>query len=182
MRGEIRVERVLGRSAVARLGRRLGALAEPGDVIALTGDLGAGKTFLAQAIARGIGVPMEVRVASPTFAVVQEYVGRLPFYHADLYRLHGPRDLDEVGLFERGVDGLVAVEWAEVAEEEVPAGALWVSLETLDDGTRRVVARSVDDDHPLCAAFDDDAGDADDAADADDADDADDTDDEASLG
>ncbi len=154
----------MDRRAVGRLGRRLGALAEPGDVVALTGALGAGKTFLAQRIARGVGVPPEVRVASPTFAVVQEYLGRVPLYHADLYRLQGPRDLDEVGLFERGADGLVVVEWAGVAEEEVPGGALWVELVAEEDGTRRVVARSSDADHPLLAAFADEGGGPDDDA------------------
>jgi len=165
MRGEIRAERVLDRAAVARLGRRLGQRAVAGDVVALTGDLGAGKTFLARAIARGIGVAPTVRVTSPTFALVHEHAGRVPLFHADLYRLHGPGDLDEVGLFERGAAGLVVVEWPEVAEAEVPAGALWVSLEAQDDGTRRVVARCTDD-HPLLEAFDDD--DTDDADDPDD--------------
>jgi hypothetical protein len=83
-----------GRTAIRRFGHRVGARAEAGDVIALVGGLGAGKTFLAQHLAHGAGVSPTVRVTSPTFTLVQEHAGRVPFVHADLYRLG---DVDERG-------------------------------------------------------------------------------------
>lgn len=130
-----------GRTVLRRAGERLGTVAIAGDVVALVGTLGAGKTFLAQAIARGAGVPPEVRVTSPTFALVQEHPGRVTVFHADLYRLGSVRELDDIGLFERGAEGLVIVEWADLFPSAIPAGALWLSLEHVSPSIRRVRAR-----------------------------------------
>lgn len=124
------------RPSLRRLGRALGAAAQPGDVIALVGDLGAGKTHLAQAIARGAGVPPETRVTSPTFAVVVEHAGRLPVHHADLYRLGDAGELAEIGLVERAVDGLLLVEWADRLPGSLPADTLWVTLTPARPGER----------------------------------------------
>jgi tRNA threonylcarbamoyl adenosine modification protein YjeE len=120
------------------VGRALGEAAQGGDVVALEGPLGAGKTVLAQAIVYGAGVDPRVRVASPTFSIVQEHVGRLRVQHADLYRLGGPEALDEVGLFSLGVDGLVVVEWPDRAGALVPSEALWVRIERVSPLRRRV--------------------------------------------
>jgi tRNA threonylcarbamoyl adenosine modification protein YjeE len=109
------------------------------------GGLGAGKTFLAQAVARGAGVPPSVRVASPTFTVVQRYDGRIPVYHADVYRLGDPRELDEIGLFAQGVDGLVVVEWADRVASAVPPSALWIEIERSTPLRRRLRARGASD-------------------------------------
>jgi tRNA threonylcarbamoyladenosine biosynthesis protein TsaE len=109
-------------------------------VVALHGDLGAGKTTLARAIARGAGVAGDV--TSPTFAIVHEYAApRGPVYHLDLYRLSGPRDLTNIGwddiLRERA---LVLVEWPERAEERFPAIAARITLSHIvDDPTRRAM-------------------------------------------
>lgn len=130
-----------GRTALRRLGHRVGARALPGDVIALVGGLGAGKTFLAQHLAHGAGVDPAARVASPTFTVVQEHAGRLPFHHADLYRLGHPDELREIGLFERAADGLLVVEWADRFPAVMPAGALWIELSAVSPSIRRVRAR-----------------------------------------
>jgi tRNA threonylcarbamoyladenosine biosynthesis protein TsaE len=103
-----------------RLGRAIGARLSAGDLVVLAGELGTGKTFLARAIARGMGVPPSVRVTSPTFTLVQEYetpVGTL--LHADLYRLRGTtpdeatrRDVERLGLRERRSEGsILVVEW-----------------------------------------------------------------------
>jgi tRNA threonylcarbamoyladenosine biosynthesis protein TsaE len=96
------------------LGRLLGEHAEGGDVIALSGPLGAGKTCLVQGLARGLGVPESVPVTSPTFGLVHQYPGRLELRHADFYRLEGYTRLADAGfddlLDERGV---VVVEWPE---------------------------------------------------------------------
>lgn len=119
---------LLRRPSLRRLGRALGAAAQPGDVIALVGPLGAGKTHLAQAIARGAGVPPETRVTSPTFSVVVEHPGRLPVHHADLYRLGDASELAEIGLVERAAEGLLLVEWADRMPGALPRDVLWVTL------------------------------------------------------
>ncbi len=98
---------------MAELGVKLGGACAAGDVIALVGELGAGKTVLAQGLARGLGVPADVPITSPTFTLINEYKhGRLPLYHVDLYRLEREAELEHVGLWDlyRG-EGVVAVEW-----------------------------------------------------------------------
>lgn len=127
-----------GKRRVAAIAEALGRAAQPGDVIALSGDLGAGKTFFAQHLALGLGVPPSTRVTSPTFTVVNEHAGRVALLHADLYRLGHADELSEVGLFERGASGVVVVEWAERFPEVVPAGALAVTLDITGPTTRRV--------------------------------------------
>ena len=105
------------------LARRLGA----GDVVAYRGDLGAGKTAFTRGLARGLGCTG--RVTSPTFTVVNEYEGRLPLFHFDLYRLEGEDALYDVGwedYLDRG--GVCAVEWSERAEAALPRETVWVSI------------------------------------------------------
>src|SRR5438132_11830697 len=97
--------------ATEAFGRRLGALLFPGAVVALVGQLGAGKTHLTRAIAEGLGVPDGRCVTSPTFVLLQEYQGRLPIYHFDAYRLQGAADLLELGTEEQFEgDGVCLVE------------------------------------------------------------------------
>ncbi|WP_428261870.1 tRNA (adenosine(37)-N6)-threonylcarbamoyltransferase complex ATPase subunit type 1 TsaE [Haliangium sp.] len=102
--------------ATAELAGRLAELLQPGDLIGLIGELGAGKTLLVQALARGLRIPPEVRVTSPTFTLINEYHGgAVSLYHVDLYRIDRARDLDELGLDEicRRADGVVCVEWCD---------------------------------------------------------------------
>jgi tRNA threonylcarbamoyladenosine biosynthesis protein TsaE len=102
-----------------RLGRALAELLAPGDVIALCGPLGAGKTRLAQAIGAGLGVTEPV--TSPTFNLVHDYVGRVPVLHLDLYRLRGPEEARDLGwdeLLQAG--GVVLIEWADRVELLLP--------------------------------------------------------------
>ena len=97
----------------ATVGRDLGATLSAGDVLLLYGDLGAGKTAFVRGLAEGLGVHRD-EVSSPTFTLIQEYRGgRLPLFHVDLYRIDDPRELDELGLDEIAVDGVLAIEWAE---------------------------------------------------------------------
>lgn len=99
-----------------RAGQRLAACLTAGDLIGLVGDLGAGKTLFVQGIARGLEVPPEQRITSPTFTLINEYHGgRLPLYHADLYRIAREHELDEIGLDDlcRRADGVVCVEWSD---------------------------------------------------------------------
>src|SRR5512134_1161754 len=93
-------------------GERLAAALRGGDVILLYGELGAGKTAFVRGMARGLGAP-EADVSSPTFTIIQEYVGRVPLYHVDLYRVE-PSEVEDLGLEELvSGDAVVAIEWAE---------------------------------------------------------------------
>ncbi|MCM1307867.1 MAG: tRNA (adenosine(37)-N6)-threonylcarbamoyltransferase complex ATPase subunit type 1 TsaE [Butyrivibrio sp.] len=113
-----------------RIAQRLGA----GAVVCLDGDLGAGKTVLAQGIARGLGI--DEPVCSPTFTLIQEYGGgRLPLYHFDVYRIDGPWDMDDLGYEEYFYgDGVCLVEWGCLIKELLPENTVRVSIER--DGAR----------------------------------------------
>ena len=110
------------------IGRLLGILLEAGDTVCLYGDLGAGKTNFAYGIARGLDV-QEQYITSPTFTFVNEYQGRVPLYHLDLYRLKGPDELENIGFDEYiESDGVTVIEWAERAADELPVESLSVYL------------------------------------------------------
>ncbi len=111
------------------LAEQLGRLLRPGDVIALVGDLGSGKTVFSQGLARGLQVPETFYITSPTFVILNEYPGRIPFYHLDLYRLSTTAELAELGLEEILYgQGAVAIEWAERLGKTLPAERLEVHL------------------------------------------------------
>jgi tRNA threonylcarbamoyladenosine biosynthesis protein TsaE len=117
------------RRATRRLAALIGAALTPGDLLVLEGDLGAGKTFLVRGICRALGVPSNVRVTSPTFALVHEHQARVPLLHADLYRLGDPDELIELGLSERiGRDAVVLVEWGDRFATELGGEGLWIWL------------------------------------------------------
>jgi tRNA threonylcarbamoyladenosine biosynthesis protein TsaE len=112
-----------------RVGQEFGRLLEPGDVVALIGGLGSGKTLFTQGLARGLQVPEGYYITSPTFVLVNEYPGRIPFYHLDLYRLEGPADFADLGLEEMlHGDGVAAIEWAERLGEDMPQERLELRL------------------------------------------------------
>ncbi len=111
------------------LGRLLGERAEADNLICLYGDLGSGKTTLAQAIARGLGV--DSVVCSPSFAVHHEYAGRLPFHHMDFYRLSGGVEVEAMGLDEYfSAGGVTVIEWAGRAADILPPERVDISLAT----------------------------------------------------
>ncbi len=119
------------------MGKNLAALLRPGEVLALYGDLGAGKTCLAQGVARGLGVE-DRYISSPSFVLVRQYRGKIPFYHIDLYRLKPGREVAGLGLEEYLEGGGVsAVEWAERAEEILPPETLRITIEFIDETRRR---------------------------------------------
>ena len=132
--------------ATRAVGERLGLAARAGDVIALSGPLGAGKTELARGIARGLGVVGPV--SSPTFILISEHEGRLPFFHVDGYRLAGPEDALGAGLLdERRAEGVTVVEWAERIEPALPEGRLEIRLDGSGDDPRSLACRATDARH-----------------------------------
>jgi tRNA threonylcarbamoyladenosine biosynthesis protein TsaE len=124
------------------LGVRLGALLAPGDFVGLEGELGAGKTQLVRGVAEGAGVERS-QVASPTFAIVYPYRGRLPLYHADFYRLADYDELYATGFMDLvGTDGAVVVEWVGRVPQAVPREWLRVRLEPSGDEERLLTAEA----------------------------------------
>lgn len=118
-----------------RLGRAMGV----GDVLALTGGLGSGKTTFCQGLARGLDVPEGRAVASPTFALVNMHPGRVSFAHADLYRLKSEAELEELGLDEAIEQGAAAIEWAERFPQVLPADHVSLLMLVDEGGTRTLV-------------------------------------------
>lgn len=120
-------------------GRRLAASLRGGDVILLRGDLGAGKTVLAGGIAEGLGV--EERVTSPTFVLVRRYEGLVPFVHADVYRVASAGEIEDLDLRNEARDGVLVVEWGDVAEQQFGEHHLVIEIVADEDGARTIRLR-----------------------------------------
>jgi len=122
-----------------QLGRRISKLLVPGDVIALVGELGTGKTCLTKGIAQGLGVPSDQFVRSASFVLVNRYDGVYPIWHIDAYRLYGPVDFVALGYEELIDSGCIAViEWAEQASDLLPTRAIRITLEHIAPTERRI--------------------------------------------
>ena len=140
---------VRGEAAMRELGTTIAGQLTPGDVVLLHGDLGAGKTTMAQGIAAGLGV--EVAIQSPTFTLVSEYPVRLAggeqttLYHLDLYRLNDPEELGDIGWDEliSADDSVMVVEWPERAGDWLPELYLLVSISHAGPDARQVAIREV---------------------------------------
>lgn len=127
--GEVFLERRLADDrATVLLGQDIAAALRHGDVLALRGDLGAGKTTLARGLIRALAADTELEVPSPTFTLVQSYEGRVPVQHFDLYRLTSTDELYELGFDEAGKHGIAIVEWPEKAAGHLPHGTIFVEL------------------------------------------------------
>jgi tRNA threonylcarbamoyladenosine biosynthesis protein TsaE len=121
-------------------GERLAATLGPGDVVALVGELGAGKTCFIQGLVRGLGVT--TRATSPTFVLINEYRGRLPVRHVDAYRTGSLAELQDLGLPELFAgDGVTVVEWADKLRPLLPPGTIEVRIEGVGDEPRRIAIR-----------------------------------------
>ncbi|QKG85426.1 tRNA (adenosine(37)-N6)-threonylcarbamoyltransferase complex ATPase subunit type 1 TsaE [Kroppenstedtia pulmonis] len=125
------------------LGHRLAQILQPGDVLALEGDLGAGKTTFSQGLAQGLGIPGSID--SPTFTLIKEYeAGRLPFYHMDVYRLEEPEE--ELGWDEYFYgQGVTLVEWAGRITPWLPEKVVWITIHLGENGSRKIVVSPPDE-------------------------------------
>lgn len=135
---------------VTQLGAMLAAHLPATGCLTLDGELGAGKTFLVQALAEAAGVPRE-QATSPSFVIVQHYRGQRLIHHVDLYRVRDEDELVELGLDELLADGLLVIEWAERFPQSLPAERLAIRLEVSDASTRRIVIESFGADYRAVA-------------------------------
>ncbi|MEW6184919.1 MAG: tRNA (adenosine(37)-N6)-threonylcarbamoyltransferase complex ATPase subunit type 1 TsaE [Thermodesulfobacteriota bacterium] len=128
---------VEGEEATERVGQELASFLHPGDVLALYGELGAGKTCLVRGLARGLGIE-EGLVASPSFSLINEYPGQRSLFHIDCYRLHRSEEIDELGLEEYfDGPGITAIEWAERIED-LPEDRVDIFLTIVQESRRRI--------------------------------------------
>ncbi len=120
------------------IGKALGEVLRPGDVVALTGELGAGKTVFCKGVGEALGIPAR-RIASPSFTLVAEHHGRFPLFHVDVYRLGSEREAEDAGIGEvlEG-EGICVVEWAEKIPSLLPTGAIRVTFHGLEGEERRL--------------------------------------------
>ncbi|MFA5189407.1 MAG: tRNA (adenosine(37)-N6)-threonylcarbamoyltransferase complex ATPase subunit type 1 TsaE [Verrucomicrobiia bacterium] len=131
------------------LGERLAASLPAGTVVALSGDLGAGKTALTKGVARGLGV--SDTITSPTFALVNEHAARdgRRLYHVDLYRLDRPQQAVDIGIEEElAPDGWTIIEWAEKLGDVLPANAVRIDIEIVGENERRITVRGMGNPKP----------------------------------
>ena len=118
------------------LGEKIGKTLKRGDVIALIGDLGTGKTCLTQGIARGVGIASDAVVNSPSYILINEYNGSIPIYHIDLYRLEDSAEIAELGLSEYiDGDGICIIEWAERMADALPDSAIIIRITLVETDT-----------------------------------------------
>jgi len=121
------------------LGNNIGQMLNTGTIIALTGDLGSGKTSFVQGLAKGLDVSERYYITSPTFTLINEYPGRYRLFHIDLYRIEDPLELDELGFYEIiDSNSVTAIEWADKLLDEFTSGYLNIKFKILDDQSRRI--------------------------------------------
>ena len=127
------------REETCNLGQSIGRLIAAPTLLALTGELGSGKTAFVQGLASGLEVPQEYYITSPSFTLINEYPGRMRLFHVDLYRLENYTDMEETGLYDilEG-DGVVAVEWAEKLPEDLLSTFIAIGFSIVDDKTRKI--------------------------------------------
>lgn len=123
-----------------RLGERLARVLSSGDVVLLSGDLGAGKTCLAQGIGKGLNVTEPVK--SSSFVLVNEYNGRLKVHHADLFRLNDPGEVVDLALEEMAAGGVLLIEWPDRAMQEMPPERLIIHFEIVGEHRRRITVEA----------------------------------------
>ena len=122
-----------------KLGEKIGACLQVGMVLALIGDLGTGKTSFVQGLARGLEVPNEYYITSPSYTMINEYPGRQPLFHVDLYRLEDPVDFEDIGLYDiLGDNYVVAIEWADKIRQERLPDHVTITFKISGDPSREI--------------------------------------------
>ena len=120
-----------------QLGIKIGSKIQKGNIIALKGNLAAGKTTITKGIALALGIESEI--TSPTYTIISEYMGRIPLYHMDMYRINGVEEFEMLGADEMIFgSGLSVIEWSERIEEYLPENHIIVDIQRQDDGTRLI--------------------------------------------
>ena len=128
-----------------KLGEIIGTAVTGGTVLALTGDLGSGKTAFVQGLARGLEVPDDYYITSPSYTLINEYPGRFPLFHVDLYRITDSVAIEDIGLYEILDDnGVVAIEWADRIEQKILPDSISIHFEITDDDTRKICITAYD--------------------------------------
>lgn len=121
------------------LGEIIGKAAGAGTVLALTGELGSGKTAFVQGLARGLDVPEDYYITSPTYTLINEYPGRHPLFHVDLYRIEHPDGFEDIGLYDiLSGDGVVAIEWADRLTGDAIPDPIHIHLEITGTDSRKI--------------------------------------------
>lgn len=120
-----------------QLGKKIGSMLQPGAIIAMEGNLAAGKTTITKGIAKSLGI--EETITSPTFTLISEYAGKMPLYHMDVYRLDSCEDFINLGVEDLMYgDGVSIIEWSERVREELPKSTITLRLEIREDGGRDI--------------------------------------------
>jgi len=128
-------------SETIRIGKGIGSLLRSGDVVALAGELGTGKTQFIKGLASGVGVGKPTYISSPSFTLINEYLGKVPFYHIDLFRLSSEKEAGELGLEEYfQSEGITAIEWADKIPSLLPREILWIHIHYTGKNTRSIEA------------------------------------------
>ena len=122
--------------------RLIGEKLREGDILALSGELGSGKTCFTGGLARGLGVDEKYRITSPTFTLINEYPARCKLYHFDVYRLKDYSEFEDLGYEEYfSGNGVAVIEWAEKINQILPADTLFINFEYLDENKRRIIIK-----------------------------------------
>lgn len=127
-----------------KIAEKLGKLVTSGDIICMSGDLGAGKTTFTQSFAKGLSI--EDYITSPTFTLINEYNGRIPLYHFDVYRINNIMDMEDLGYEEYFYGaGVCVIEWANLIEEVLPSNYLWIEIKVTGQQSREICFTSTND-------------------------------------
>jgi len=122
-----------------KLGETIGAAVTAGTILALYGELGSGKTSFVQGLGQGLGVPDDYYITSPSYTLINEYPGRFLLFHIDLYRITNSIDIEDIGLYEILEDNeVVAIEWADRMEKDLPPNHVRMQFKIIDDKTRKI--------------------------------------------